>query len=935
VSPEIVPRPRLIERLNASFYRHKLALISAPAGFGKTTLLGEWIFRRGGVIPPSGIIPPSWSKSTWPLQFAWLSLDEGDNDPARFLTYLIAALQTIHESIGETILAALQSPQPPPIEGHLVTLLNEIAALPAPIVLVLDDYHVIRAQEIHDALSYLLDHLLAPPGRGAPRSGGMSPPGRMPVSGSLLLVIATRADPPLPIPRLRSRGQLTELYQSDLRFTPKETAGFLNEVMGLGLSPEDVSALEQRTEGWVAGLQMAALSMRGRNDVAGFVQAFTGSHRYILDYLSEEVLQQQPEDVREFLLRTSILDRLCGDLCDAMFGEDVPVGVDSQSVLESLEKNNLFIVPLDDERRWYRYHHLFADLLRRTLEQRRSAEQIRELHRRASRWHQGEGSLEEAMIHAMASRDFERAASMIEENLVRMFDRSEVPVLLGWIEKLPEPLVRSRPWIDVYRATTMALASRLDGIDPLLEDVEKRVALGAPVTSGVPGDRKLLGHIAAVRAFVANLRGDAARVVEMAALTKEYLPMENATARGMASYALADTCFADDDLEGARQALLDMLRAGEETGQLMLIVPALCDLAAANAVQGRLYQAESLYGRAYQWMAEQKGLDSRVRCSYEFGIADLLREWNQLDAAYEHVMIGVEVRRRLGGYHVSGDLPLMRILQARGDVEGALGVLHDVEQVVQAYPFPLAATIQFKTARVLQWLAAGDLETAGRWAAECDGGSELEGIALARLRLAQGRAADAQSLLERQGERAQAGGRSGRLIEILAVQALAMEALGRPNEAQATLSQSLSLAGPEGYVRVFLDLGWPLYELLRRLVALDEKAGAYGAPPVRARAGYVRDLLDAFQHAPAAQKGRNTEPAPRQPAPAKALVDPLTERELDVLKLLAQGLSNKAIADRLVVAPSTIKQHLKNIYGKFDVHSRTQAVARGRELGLL
>ncbi len=906
-SPNLVLRPRLMARLGKALrLQHRLTLISAKAGSGKTTLVSEWLHQQERPA-------------------TWLSLDANDNDPRRFFSYLVAALHRLDIKIGQVAPGQLETPRLPQPEALVAELINDVATSSIPFLLVLDDYHLIQNEWVHEAVGFLVEH--------------------QPVNMHLVLI--TRVDPPLPLARLRGRGQITEIRDHDLRFTAQEAAQFLNQVMELDLPAEAVSTLEWRTEGWIAGLQMAAISMQGRKragDLTAFIEAFGGTNRFILDYLMEEVLNQQGPAIQDFLIETSILDRMCGALCDAVrSGEaeshgslaeaDVRHGEtvthDSQAILAHLERSNLFVMPLDDERRWYRYHHLFADLLKSTPGQRRSAEQIRELHRRASLWHQGEGSLEEAMIHAMAAQDFERAASLIEENIVSMFSRSEVPVLLGWIEKLPEEIVRGRPWIDVYRANTLALASQLDEVDPLLEDVERRIEPDAP---RVP---ELLGHIAAIRAYVANLRGNAARAIEMAALTKRYLPETHLTARGMAAYALADTWFAGDDMDSAGQASLDMLRVGEKTDQLMVIVTALCELAAIEKVQGRLHQAEVLYAKARQWMVERNGLDSRVRCAYEFGLADLLREWNQLDAAYEHAMTGMEYRRRLGGYFVVGDLPLMRILQAQGDVEGALAVLRDAEQIVQTHPFQLATMIAFKTSRVAQWLAVGDVETASRWAEECDGGSELDQIALARLRLAQGRAADAQRLLDRQRALAETGGRTGRLIEILSLQALALEAQGQPDEADTALSQALSRTRPEGYVRVFLDLGWPLCELLERSATRDAAAKTHSTAMARIARDYVRDLLDAFRQEREAQRSRVADAAPLTPTLAEALVDPLTERELDVLRLLAEGLSNKEIAAKLIVAPSTVKQHLKNIYGKLDVHSRSQAVARGRELALL
>ncbi|NIV35725.1 MAG: hypothetical protein GWN58_41615, partial [Anaerolineae bacterium] len=492
------------------------------------------------------------------------------------------------------MLGQLDTPPVPEAESIVAELINDLAASSIPFILVLDDYHLIQNDWIHQAVGFLVEH---------------RPP-------DLQLVLITRVDPPLPLARLRGRGQMTEIRDHDLRFTKEEATQFLSESMALDLAADAVATLEGRTEGWIAGLQMAAISMRGRRqdgDLGAFIEAFGGTNRYILDYLMEEVLSQQASTIQDFLIETSILDRMCGDLCDAVRfdGPETPGGSpltalqrgqagtpDGQATLSHLERTNLFVIPLDDERKWFRYHHLFADQLQSTLRQRRSAEEIRELHRRAGQWHQSTGSLEEAMGHAMVAQDFERAASMIEERFTSMFSRSEVPVLLGWIEQLPEQLVRSRPWIDIYRANTLALAGQLDGVDALLGGVEERIEPGTRQAS------ELLGHIASVRAYAANLRGDAARAIEMATLTAELLPEEHLAARGQAAYALADALVAEDDLKSASQALQEMLRAGEETGQLLVIVPALGDLATIKVAQGQLHQANDLYERMYQWIAE-------------------------------------------------------------------------------------------------------------------------------------------------------------------------------------------------------------------------------------------------------------------------------------------------------------------------------------------
>lgn len=867
--PNLVYRPRLMARIeDALRLRYHLTLISARGGAGKTTLVTEWLHQQE-------------------QPYAWLSLDENDNNPWRFFSYLVEALRQQGITASHTDLSMLETSEILSADILITELINDIAANAPLFILVLDDYHVIHSDWIHHALGYLVEH---------------QPP-------QMHLILITRVDPPLPLAQLRGRGQLAEIRDRDLLFTTDEVAEFLNDVMELDLSAEAVATIQLRTEGWIAGMQMAAISAQGHKqdgDLGAFIETFSGTSRFVMDYLTEEVLNRQAPAIQDFLIETSMLERMCGGLCDAV-RSGAATEHDSQSILVLLERANLFVIPLDDERRWYRYHHLFADLLQSILRQRRSTEQINELHRRAGQWYLDEELPGEAMTHILAARDFERAASVIDENiagLIHMFSRNKAPLLLSWIKKLPEEIKRTRPWIDVYRANMLALSLQLADVDPILDDVEKRIE------SGAPRSLEILGHVAAIRAYSANLRGNAARAITMAKLAKEYLPGEEYLfAQAMIAYTLADTYFAGDDVENARQALLDFLSMGEKAGLLIIIVPALSDLATIRKVQGQLHRAEELYNQARQWLVERRGLESRFRCSYEFGLADLLRERNQLNEAREHATAGIEYRRRFGGYNLLGDLALMRVLQACGNTEGAMKALRDAELAAQTLPFQLALTVEFRAARVVQWLAVGDIEMASRCAEECSDGTEQERLALARLWLAQGRLSDAQELLAQQRLLAETGGRTGRLIEILGLQAITFASQRSNSEkALSALDQALGLAEPEGFVRIFLDEGAPMVDLLRRAVAQD------------LHTSYAMHLLNDLGDAATA----------RQP-----LIEPLSERELEVLRRVAAGYSNNEIAQELVVAVSTVKKHINNIYSKLEVGSRTQAIARARELGLL
>lgn len=877
--PNLVPRPRLKARLDESLQpSNLLTLVSAKAGSGKTTLVSDWIREKS---------PPT----------AWISLDQGDNLPQRFSGYLAAALADIGIKTSPSVTGQLEAPQPPAPENLITEIIGLIPPDQQPFLIVLDDYHLIDNEWNHQAVEFLIKYQPA----------------------QMHIICITRVDPPFSIARWRARSQIVEIRDADLKFTVEEAAQFFNQAMSLDLSPEAVTTLKGRTEGWIAGLQLAALSMQGRQKVSeqdAFIRAFSGTNRFILDYLMEEVLAQQTPAVQEFLFKTAILDRLCAELCNAVRSGDEtnPQKQDSQAILEQLERANLFMIPLDDERKWYRYHHLFVDLLKSTLNQKKSAAQIQALHRRASDWHHQQGNLEEAMRHAMSAKDYQKAAVLIDENIASMFSRNDVPVLLRWIEKLPIHVVESQPWIKLHRANTLIISGKPEEAGLLLTEVENQI-------SGVTlRNTELKGHIAAIRAYAANLKGESQPAITMARLALEHLPDSHITGKGMAEYTLADTYYACDDLKKASRALTNMIAIGEAANQSMILIPAKCELATIRIAQGQLHQAEQLLDETYQWLADRRSLEYRLRCSYEFGMVELLLERNQLEEAEAHANLGDAVRKKHGGYLMTGDLALVRTRQARGNIQGALDALQIAEHILQIHQIQLAVRTEFWAAGMRLWLSIGDIEIANKWAQACSGGTEREQIAQAHLLLAKDQPEQAYKLMEAQAAQAQAGKRFGRLIEILALQTLALRNMKQNAEAFEILSQALQLAQPEGFVRTFLALGEPMHQTLKEYVFQNNPNA-----PINLPTEYAKTLIEAFAHGkPDQTSGKN-----------QNLPSPLTERELEVLQWLAKGLTNKEIAAKMIVAPSTIKQHLKNIFNKLDVHTRTQAVARGRQLELI
>ncbi|MBI3943186.1 MAG: hypothetical protein HY326_09255 [Chloroflexi bacterium] len=904
----LVPRPRLTRRLDSGLVL-KLILISAPAGSGKTTLLSEW--RTG---PPSSDTP-----------FAWLSLDEGDNDPARFWSYVVAALQRIQPDIGEGLRALFHTGQSPPAEMAMTLLINDVTAFSQDFVLVLDDYHLIHTESIHQALIYLLDHL---------------PP-------QMHLAIASRAEPPLPLPRWRGRGQMVEINAADLRFTAAEAASFLNQMMGLELSADQIGALEARTEGWIAGLQMAALSLQrlGQPDLSAFIDSFSGGHRYIVDYLVQEVLQRQPQEVQEFLLQTSVLHRLCGPLCDALTGRG-----DGQAMLQRLETANLFMIPLDAERQWYRYHHLFGEVLRKRLQQT-EPEGDKEMLRRAFAWYEQQGFIVEAVDHALAAAEYDTAARLMEQNFSLMRGRGQMVTLRGWLEVLPPELVRSQPRLCVIAADIISLtAYDFAVVESYLQDAERGLSQVDPLSLPPVEVQHIRGRIAARRVDIAARQANISRTLEQAALARQLMPEEDIFHRQEFTGLVGAAYLFNGEALAAERVCMDpeYLEPNERSGGLIW------SLIQWNC--GNLRRAMEILRGGIEYMKKISPLfilapTNHIGTRY-VKMGETLYQWNDLDAARRYALDGVEIHKQWH-YLTSaayGYFLLARIYLAQGDTQPVYGIIDQLGQWAHTSPPDSfwsktlgRGSIDAMQARL--HLLLGNLPAASRWAQASDLRIDdqpdylklFDHLVLARVSLAQGQPAAALRLLPRLLNHAEIQGRGYDIVQILALQALALQAQGEIKQALETLQRALSLAEPEGYIRTFIDEGQPMRELLLQVGRLQveklqvEKLAGSGATPVSKE--YLDRLLAAFD-APPAQASQHTNLQTFQPSNSP-LAEPLSERELEVLRLIAGGLSNREIGAQLHVTVGTVKNHANAIFGKLEVSSRTQAAARARELGLL
>ena len=889
IRKDYVPRPRLIKRLDEGL-TCKLALVSAPAGFGKTMILSEWVAQCDRPV-------------------AWISLDRADNAPARFLMYLTAALQTIDQSIGKKILDSLESQIDVVVEstvliGLLTELINQIAAAQTLMVLVLDDFHKITDGQVQDAVTFLIDN--------SPQN--------------IHLIICGRVDPPWPMARLRARGDMIELRTRDLRFNHEEAASFLNEVMGLGLSRDDIANLDERTEGWIAGLQMAALSMQGREDISGFIKAFAGSHRFILDFLIEEVLDRQPDEIQAFLYSTSLLERLTAPLCDALTGKD-----DGQQILDYLEQNNLFLIPLDDERTWYRYHRLFADLLKERLAHT-DAGRISRLHLSASAWYESHGLYAEAVEHALSAHDFDRAAKLVAGNAISLIDHGEKQSLGDWLETLPDDMIQSEPWLSVANAWRHVYTGRLEAVDPLLQDAEIRLA----AVYAQDERQQISGHIAAIRVYEAELRGELDEAIVLARESLELLPEHDLSARCFAATRLGAALRLRGNLGEAEDALEDAYEISQTIGDSHVSVNVLCELAGLYLWQGYFRKAETVCQQALR-LAEQHFRRSGRRLpvvGHAFSrLGYIYYEWNDLEAAVKCALEGIQHSERGGLTEILADntIYLAMALQAKGDESGAIEAMANARRIgVTLSPWYIEVLEPYEAhIRLVQ----GDFEMARRLVDERDFIRQGEfGIEYflnknmqSRVLIIQDpptseRLDEAEAVLAELLENAERIGSQLFVIKTLALQAMLYQARGDQVKAVNHLERALAFAEPEGFVRSFIDLGGSMGELL--LAVLERGfAGRYAQK-------LLEEMSDSVPGA-ALQAG-----ASRVPKPIPGLFEELTEREIQVLRLLNTELSIPEIAGELIIGVSTVRSHVKNIYAKLGVHSRYEAIAKAKELDL-
>jgi LuxR family maltose regulon positive regulatory protein len=868
----LVPRPGLIELLDQGLER-KLTLLSAPAGFGKTTLLSEWI---------------SQSKSP----FAWVSLDKDDNDRVRFLAYCIAALRRINLNVDDQLLGTLQSPQQPHIETVLIPLINQITGMKDRFALVLDDYQLIESREIHDALAFILDH---------------QPP-------SLHLVIASRSDPPLPVARMRARGEINEVRASHLRFSIEEGDRFLNQVQGLNLSRDDLESLVNRTEGWVAGLQMASLTLKKKVDASAYIQDFAGSHDYIADYLTDEVISQQPGHIHDFLLKTSILDRLSGSLCDAVTGQQ-----DSQQILKQLKGANLFVVSLDDEGQWYRYHRLFADLLHQRL-LRSKPEVVPALYLKASEWFEVDGFTDHAIDYSLRGRHFQRAAGLIERVAEQIIKRSEIAMFLRWLDELPEQLVRDRATLSIFYAWALLVRG-------------ERSHLAADYLNGViPTNEQILNRMRTVKAMLAMYQRNVPEAVALARQALEGLPEDDLFFRNLAAWNLSAALYISGDKEGGEKMLAEVARMSRASGNLLVAVVALCRLAMAKMQRGQLYEPKDLFEQALDLAVDGQRQTLPIACEAMIGLGKIHWQWNDLEAARKYLSEGTGLSQRWKQQvAIDGYVTLAHINQSLGDVYLADQMIEKAREIAAKTLATEADDLYVALNRASLWVRRGDLGAATRWAMQRGLGEFLQKRELvstqnvsadlirryeltifARLLIAEHRLDEALQLLDLLLSFMEQNEILEKVIEIHILRSIAFQVEGKGERALSSLKKALRLARPERYLRPFLDERPALVKLL-------EKMSAQGIEDAH---WLIESLLQS-------QSGSTIQ------SKTTEITEPLSDREMEVLHLLVTDLTVPEIAEKLYISVSTVRSHVKNIYNKLDAHSRFEAVSKAKDANLL
>jgi LuxR family maltose regulon positive regulatory protein len=873
--------------------RRPLTLVSAPAGFGKTSLLESWVQSR---------LLDSY-------HVAWVSLDEGDNDVVRFWMYVLTAFETCEPGVSQAALTLLRAPHPHALtlDAVLTRLLNQLSQMMTPLVLILDDYHVIKEPVIHTMLNFFLEHQ----------------------PHQLHLLLSTRSEPPLKLSRFRARGLLLEVHDDDLRCSTEEARHFLSEVMGIRLQEEVLEQVMMRTEGWLVGLQLLGLSLRGQADPASILEALTGNQRYILDYLTEEVLRQQPTSTQKFLLCTSILDPLNGSLCDAVLEQ-----TNSQDVLEELERANVFVCSIEQQRRWFRYHALFAEVLHSHLQ--RAARQeaadypIATLHRRASSWYEQQHLLPEAIHHALLSEDFEHAAALISQATRPTFTRGEMVLLLRWFSALPNAMLRHHPQLLVYYARILLFNGQIEATSAVLQDFNTSLAEHAVKMHGEER-RLLVGEAAAIRAVLAYMREDVELTSELCQEALQDLPADHHLL-GMVLLAQGSAFWLENDVQSASETLTQACDVCRRTGNFYAMHVAMSYLAQVRGVQGQLSEAIRLSRESLELATGQ--ISEIAHSGLHVGLGAFLYERNKLEEAELHLLRGLALGRqeRNALVLIGGNLTLARVMHALGHEAQAQTLLQEAMQLAQQHAIiwtwvaPVAASVA--RLRLLQ----GNLEAAVHWADEhmpsdantrrAPPGSNclhaVQEMILARIWLAQSKYTQALDLLARLSREAKVTGRMGHVLEILILTALIYQAQGQTGRALTVLAEALSLARPEGYIRLFVDEGPPIAALLSRLREQQRK---------QEPTPYLDTVLAAFPQ----EVSRDVTLRPSAPQ----LLDPLSERDLEVLRELAQGASNQEIADRLVITVDTVKRHVSNILAKLEASNRTQAVARAHSLALI